>query len=49
MWTATLWLQIVQSRSHFHFSGPKVGAIYVLGALGLRLSKKKLGASELEA
>ena len=30
----TLGLQIPQSRSYVHTLGPKVGTIYVLGALG---------------
>ena len=31
----TLGLQIVQSRSYLYTLGPKVGIIYILGALGI--------------
>ena len=34
----TLRLQIAQSRSYLHTLGPKVGTIYILGALGLGLA-----------
>ena len=33
--TLTLGLQIAQSRSYLYTLGPKVGIIYILGALGL--------------